>query len=108
MAKKVSPASLANLIPAKDGDIRNKYGRKGKDGLGGFSLKMHLKMMLNKMEPDERDGFIAGLLLKASSGDVAAFKLVLEMNDELTQVVAEDNGVRISIQMPPMEDNSAG
>lgn len=104
MAKKVSPVSLANLKPAKDGDIRNKYGRKGKDGLGGFSLKMHLKQMLNKMEPDERDGFIAGLLLKASTGDVAAFKLVMEMNGEGDGITQEDGGLRINVTLPPKEE----
>lgn len=99
-----SEKSLANLRPQKAGEpSHGPNGRKGNDGKGGFSLKQHLKKMLAQMEPADRDAFMSGILMKASTGDVAAFKLILEMNDELQQVVAEDNGVRISIQMPPKE-----
>ena len=106
MRRKQSPAQLANLKPAVKGQILNPTGRGGKEGKGGFSLKTLLKNTLAKMEPSEREVFLAGILQKAAMGDVPAFKLVLEMNDELTQVVAEDNGVRISIQMPAMETSA--
>ena len=108
MAKKpMHPNSLANLRPQKAGEPTvGPNGRKGNDGKGGFSLKQHLKKMLANMEPADRDAFMSGILMKASTGDVAAFKLILEMNDELAQIATEDNGVRISIQVPAKEDQN--
>ena len=105
MARKpLTEKELANLKPVRKGEIRNPNGRRGKDGLGGFSLKEHLKRMLAKMGPDERDAFISGLLIKAAGGDVAAFKLVMEMNGEGDGITQEDGGLRINVTLPPKEE----
>lgn len=107
MAKKLNPASLANLQPIKAGEVKNKYGRKGKDGTKGLSLKNLLKARLAKMEKDEIDSFFEGLLLKARDGDHQAMKLLLLMNDEpLESVKVEaDTGVRIQITMPAKDND---
>lgn len=101
-----NPKSMANLKPTKKGDVLNPYGRGGKDGTKGLSLKNLLKARLAKMEKDEIDSFFEGLLLKARDGDHQAMKLLLLMNDEpLESVKVEaESGVKISISIPPKEE----
>lgn len=107
MAGNGNPKSMANLKPTKKGDVLNPYGRGGKDGTKGLSLKNLLKARLAKMEKDEIDSFFEGLLLKARDGDHQAMKLLLLMNDEpLESVKVEaDTGVRIQITMPAKDND---
>ena len=107
--KNVQPASLANLKLYQKGGVANPYGRGGKDGTKGLSLKTNLKNRLAKLSDAERESFFDGLLAKGAEGDVNAIKLMLMMNDEpLEQIKVEaDTGVRISIQMPAKESDGS-
>ena len=106
MAKRVNPASLANLKPNKGGEVANIYGRRGKSGTGGLSLKNEFKKFITNISEDERNAVWTGLYTKAMLGDVAAIKLWVELNGEQVneQVQVQDNGTRIIIQMPPKDD----
>lgn len=47
----------SNLIPAKKGEIRNPWGRHGKDGLGGRTSKSLKELLIEKInEIDEETG----------------------------------------------------
>lgn len=102
----LNPAGLANLKPVVKGEVRNPAGRKGKDGKGGFSLKESYRRYLSTLDENAQNAVWTGLYLKATTGDVPAIKLFVEMNGELVneQIQVQDNGAKIIIQMPPMED----
>lgn len=110
MAKKINPASLANLRPIKEGEVKNKFGRKGKSGTGGLSLKGEFRDYIQNATKEQRDAVWVGLWNKAMSGDVAAIKLWVELNGERVvddvHVDTGSNGPKIIIQMPAMEDTS--
>lgn len=107
--KKLNPAGLANLKPVQKGECRNPWGRKGKQGDGGLSLKESYRKFLNHLSEDEQNAVWMGLYTKAMLGDVQAIKLFVEMNGEQVneQVQVQDNGTRIVIQMPPKDDEVA-
>lgn len=88
------------------GEIKNPYGRKGKDGTGGVSLKQEFKNFLNRLSPDERDAIWIGLMTKAMTGDVPATKLWVELNGEQVneQKVEATSGAQIVINIPPAEE----
>lgn len=90
----------------KKGEIKNPYGRKGKDGTGGVSLKQEFKNFLNRLSPDERDAIWIGLMTKAMTGDVPATKLWVELNGEQVneQKVEATSGAQIVINIPPAEE----
>lgn len=108
--KRLNPTGIANLKPVVKGEVRNKYGRKGKDGNGGFSLKESYRKFLSTLDEDAQNAVWTGLYIKATSGDVSAIKLFVEMNGEIVneQVQVQDNGTRIIIQMPPKDDGIEG
>lgn len=103
----VPAASLANLIPIQPGEVRNKYGRAGKDGTGGFSLKATLKNYLNNLPKAEKDNFFSGLYRKVREGDVAAIKLIAELNGEMVTQVEVQNALGCVI-LPPKAPKETG
>lgn len=68
---------------AKPGNNLNPWGRTGKDGTKGFSLKSSYKRWLKTLPPEEQNKVWSGLFLKAKRGDIAAIKLFIELNDEV-------------------------
>lgn len=102
----MNPKSINNLKPIAKGEVKNPYGRKGKDGKGGLSLKNEFKRFIENMEEADRDAVWAGLWMRATTGDVSAIKLFVELNDE--KIVSDappatDNGPKIIIQIPEIE-----
>lgn len=74
-----------NLIPVKPGEVRNKWGRAGKDGLGGRTTKSLLELLKEKVnEIDEETGkSIAELIIdqglrQAKRGDLKFIELVFD------------------------------
>ena len=108
-AHTLNPASLANLNPVKKGECRNPYGRRGKDGKGGFSFKETLKSYLSKLDQETKDNFYIGLFSKAAAGDVPAIKLLAELNDELTTNAQIDvgSGAQVVVMVPPIDKEPA-
>ena len=108
--KSLNPAGLANLKPVQKGECRNPWGRRGKDQNSGFSLKESYRRFLSTLDEDAQNAVWTGLYVKATTGDVAAIKLFVEMNGEVVseQVQVQDNGTRIIIQMPPKDDSVEG
>lgn len=107
-AKKAPPALLAANVDTriKPGEVKNPYGRKGKDGQGGVSLKHEFKAFLNRLSVDERDAVWNGLYMKAMTGDVPALKMLVELNGEVVneQQIEATSGAQIVINIPPTED----
>lgn len=104
---KLNPASLANLVPpVAKGEVRNKFGRKGKDGTGGITLKGEFKKYIQNISEDERNAVWTGLYTKAMLGDVAAIKLWVELNGEQVneQKIEATSGAQIVINIPQAED----
>lgn len=107
--KKVAPQALLDKsveTRIKPGEVKNPYGRKGKDGMGGVSLKKEFKAFLNRMTTEERDAVWMGLMTKAMMGDVPATKLWVELNDEQVneQRVEAEAGAQIVINIPTIEE----
>lgn len=103
----LNPASLANLVkPIEKGEVRNPYGRKGKDGKGGITLKGEFRNYIQNISKEERDAVWLGLYTRAMSGDVAAIKLWVELNGEQVneQLVQSESGAKIVINIPKAED----
>ena len=102
----LNPASLANLKPIAKGECRNPYGRKGKDGTGGITLKGEFRDYIKNATKEQRDAVWVGLWNKAMSGDVAAIKLWVELNGEQVneQKVEATSGAQIVINIPPAEE----
>lgn len=103
--RKTAAASLAGLKPAKKGDVTNPWGRRGKSGCEGFTVKGLLKRTLERLTDQARESLLLGLIAKARVGDVQAIRLITELNDELLGTAAVlqgavDEGVRISVVMP--------
>lgn len=100
------PNSLANLTPVQKGQILNPDGKKGKTGDKGLSLKASYKKYINSLPPSDHDKIWAGLFHKCRTGDVAAIRLLVELNDEQVneKITAEDDGARIIIHIPKQED----
>jgi hypothetical protein len=105
MARKMSPNSLSNLRPIVSGEVRNSWGRNGKDGNGGMSLKSSYKEYINKLPNTEHDKIWSGLFQKCRSGDVAAIRLLVELNDEQIneKMVISGNGLGVVI-LPQKEE----
>lgn len=87
--KDVKKSSISNLRPIQKGEVRNPYGKRGKSGFGGFSLKNNLKCFLSMLTPTQRNNFFNGLYTKATEGDVQAIKLMAELNDEMQSVTID-------------------
>lgn len=73
------------LIPPKKGEIRNPWGRAGKDGMGGKTTKSLLELLKEKVnEIDEETGkSIAELIIdqglrQAKRGDLKFIELVFD------------------------------
>ena len=90
----------------KPGEVKNPYGRKGKDGTGGVSLKKEFKAYLNRLSVAERDAVWTGLYTKAMLGDVPALKMLVELNGEQVneQRIDAGAGAQIVINIPQAED----
>lgn len=90
----------------KPGEVKNPYGRKGKNGTGGVSLRTEFKAYLNRLSVDERDAVWAGLYNKAMLGDVPALKMLVELNGEQVneQKIEAASGAQIVINIPQAED----
>jgi len=90
----------------KPGEVKNPYGRKGKDGTGGVSLKNEFKSYLNRLSQSERDAVWTGLFTKAMLGDVPALKMWVELNGEQIneQKIEATAGAQIIINIPQAED----
>lgn len=100
---KINPNSLANLRPNKKGECRNPWGRSGKDGNGGFSLKTNYQTWLSHLSDRERDEIWKGLYAKAIAGDPSAIKLLVSLNNENPDFEPDTNkadGTNITIVMP--------
>ena len=83
MAKKLSPASLANLQPVQKGEIRNKFGRKGKNGKGGYSFKALIERVLFLAGEDGNSDTVAksvvdSLIGQALGGNIKAIEILLD------------------------------
>jgi hypothetical protein len=107
--KKQAATSLAALKPIKKGEVRNPYGRRGKSGCEGFTMKGLLKRTLERLTDQARESLLLGLIAKARVGDVQAIRLITELNDELLGTAAVlkdavDEGVRISVSVPKKTD----
>lgn len=104
--REIHPNSLANLTPVQKGEIKNPHGKKGKSGTGGLSLKTSYKRYINSLPASDHDKIWAGLFHKCRTGDVAAIRLLIELNDEQVneKITAEDDGARIVIHIPKQED----
>lgn len=103
----LNPKSLANLVdPIKPGEVRNPYGRKGKDGKGGITLKGEFRDYIKSISAEERNAVWIGLYTKAMLGDVAAIKLWVELNGEQIneQLVQSESGAKIVINIPKADD----
>lgn len=101
----MNPKSLANFTPPKKGEIRNKWGRKGKNHDCGYSLKNGFKKFLEKLSPEEREAMWMALYGKALTGDVKVIELMVKLNDEVFGDVEkkEDTGTRIILQIPELD-----
>jgi hypothetical protein len=78
----------SNLIPAKKGEVRNPYGKKGKSGQKGKHLKTHIRELLydesikvtlndgSTYEGRPIEGIIYAQMSKALNGDAKAFELL--------------------------------
>lgn len=100
--------SLENLKHAKKGEpTRNPWGRKGKNGLGGFSIKSGAKAFLSLLDEEQRTNFFIGLYNKCLDGDVPAIKLMAELNSELDSnpKVEVGSGAQVVVMVPPREDD---
>lgn len=107
--KKPAPDALLKAgqdTKIQKGEIKNPWGRKGKDGNGGVSLKNEFKAFLNRLSQDDRDAVWAGLFSKAMMGDVPALKMWVELNGEQIneQLVQSESGAKIVINIPKAED----
>ena len=95
---------------AKPGNSLNPWGRTGKDGTKGFSLKSSYKRWLKTLSPEEQNKMWNGLFLKAKRGDISAIKLFIELNDEVinTQRILPDELAgttnQLIINMPAKEE----
>jgi len=104
-SKRSHPGS-ENLKPAKPGDVRNPWGRAGKNGMGGLSLKTNFRNWLNRIPEAQRQAIWDGLYRKACSGDAAAIKLMVSLNDECPDFQPDtttDTSNQVTIVMPPKE-----
>ena len=100
------PGNPSKLNPMKKGDpTRNPYGRKGKDGTGGFSLLGSYRKFIEAAPKESIDAIWQGLIFKAQTGDVKSIELLLRMRNE--SIIAETNniesGPQIIINMPAKE-----
>lgn len=81
--RRINPhPNVENLTPFEKGKVSNPYGRRGKSGKGGFSLKTSFKNYLRTLDADSQRAIWVGLHTKAASGDPAAIKLMFELNGE--------------------------
>ena len=88
MTKK-TPGS-ENLKPAKKGEIRNPYGRAGKDGNGGFNRSTAVKKWLSALEKvknpitketenlTQQDILVLSMISSGRKGNVAAYKALMD------------------------------
>lgn len=87
-----------NLKPIKPGEIKNPWGRAGKDGLGGRtskSLKELLKEKINEID-EETGKSIAELIIEqglrqAKRGDIKFIELVFDRLEGKPQQYIEQN-----------------
>ena len=93
------------MSPKKGDPPRNPWGRRGKSGKEGLSLKNSYREYMGQLDDDERDAIWRGLVMKGRMGDVPAIKLIIELNGEQVneKVVIPDDGTRILIHMPAQE-----
>lgn len=90
--------SKEHLIPAKKGEIKNPYGRAGKDGLGGKtskSLKELLKQKINEIDEETGKSF-AELIIEqgirqAKRGDLKFIELVWDRLEGKPQQYIDQN-----------------
>lgn len=76
-------------------------GRHNKQGTGGLSFKTLLRAYMDSLPPKELLHFYDGLYTKALSGDVAAIKLMAELNDEFkTNNLQIDSAAKVVVMVP--------
>lgn len=88
------------------GQSGNPKGRCGKSGVYAPSLKDRYKAFLERLPPSELDKIWAGLLAKASEGDVNATKLLLSLNGERVEDAPPPGGMAgatIVISVPQLD-----
>lgn len=106
-----SANSLANLRPAKKGDVRNPWGSKGKNG-DALTLKRSYREYMNALSDADKMGVWHGLLEEGKKGNVAAIKMMIELggeqvNDRLTEmaeIAANMPSLTIQIVDPKIND----
>ena len=101
---KAKHVQTKNLKPIAKGEVRNPYGRKGKSGLGGVSLKTSFKAYIASLDKYAQNDVWEGLYRRCCSGDPAAIKLLVSLNDECPDYIPEVQGEQaphITIVMPP-------
>lgn len=99
--KPMHPNSLANLTPVQKGQILNPDGKKGKTGDKGLSLKASYKKYINSLPASDHDKIWAGLFHKCRTGDVAAIRLLVELNDEQVNEKVVDSGLGLGVVIIP-------
>lgn len=98
--------SIANLKPIKPGEVRNPWGRSGKDGNQGFSLKYTFKRFLQDLTPDKIELIWKALYAKSLEGDTKSIELMVKLNDEVLEAhnnLAANEQIIINI---PAKDGS--
>lgn len=97
--------SLDNLVPLKKGQVLNPWGRKGKSGTGGVSLKNSYQKFLNMLSPEHRQAIWDGLYRRACSGDATAIKLMVTLNGECPEFnqSTDSQAPQLTIVMPPKD-----
>lgn len=113
ISDEVRAKRMANLKPVQKGQVLNPNGRKGKNGDKGFSFVETWRQTLQRMDPVDRDNILLGLLRRVIEGDLNAIRLAVDLNLEqvglgaMVNQAIEDGGVRISVAMPPKEQDTA-